>query len=59
MGVPPERCAVVEDSPLGVQAARAAGMDVYGFAAMTPAEQLAGAKAVFTSMEQLPDLLRS
>jgi hypothetical protein len=26
---------------------------------MTPAEQLAGAKAVFTSMEQLPDLLRS
>jgi HAD superfamily hydrolase (TIGR01509 family) len=59
MGVPPERCAVVEDSPLGVQAARAAGMDVYGFAAMTPVEQLAGAKAVFTSMEQLPDLLRS
>ena len=42
MGVAPERCAVVEDSPLGVQAARAAGMDVYGFTAMTPAERLGG-----------------
>jgi HAD superfamily hydrolase (TIGR01509 family) len=57
MGVAPERCAVVEDSPLGVQAARAAGMDVYGFTAMTPAERLAGATGWFGSMAELPGLL--
>ncbi|WP_306323043.1 MULTISPECIES: HAD family phosphatase [unclassified Streptomyces] len=59
MGVAPERCVVVEDSPLGVQAAVAAGMDVYGFTAMTPAERLAGAGAdeLFDDMRELPRLL--
>ncbi|MET7609879.1 HAD family hydrolase [Streptomyces seoulensis] len=57
MGVAPERCLVVEDSPLGVQAARAAGMDVYGFTAMTPPENLAGATQLFSSMGELADLL--
>lgn len=57
MGVAPERCLVVEDSPLGVQAARAAGMDVYGFTAMTPAERLADATQLFAGMDELADLL--
>ncbi|CAL9503131.1 6-phosphogluconate phosphatase [Streptomyces sp. enrichment culture] len=57
MGVSPERCVVVEDSPLGVQAAVAAGMDVYGFTAMTPAEKLAGATRLFSDMGELADLL--
>ncbi|GCD44756.1 HAD family hydrolase [Streptomyces paromomycinus] len=60
MGVAPERCAVIEDSPLGVQAAVAAGMDVYGFTAMTPAEKLTAAGPVtglFARMEELSALL--
>ncbi|MEW2807424.1 HAD family hydrolase [Streptomyces massasporeus] len=57
MGVAPQRCVVVEDSPLGVQAAVAAGMDVYGFTAMTPAERLAGATRLFSDMGELLDQL--
>ncbi|OKJ57545.1 HAD family hydrolase [Streptomyces sp. CB02261] len=57
MGVAPERCVVVEDSRLGVQAALAAGMDVYGFTAMTPEEKLSGAAGFFRGMEELPAIL--
>ncbi|MET7759976.1 HAD family hydrolase [Streptomyces sp. NPDC005389] len=57
MGVAPERCVVVEDSRLGVQAAVSAGMDVYGFTAMTPEEKLAGAKGFFGAMDELPAIL--
>ena len=57
IGTDPARCVVVEDSPLGVEAARAAGMNVIGYAGMTPAERLAGADAVIDKMGALPGLL--
>ena len=59
MGVDPARCVVVEDSRYGVQAARAAGMDVLGYAGgVTPGEVLAGPRTiVFDDMRLLPELI--
>lgn len=57
VGVAPTRAVVIEDSPFGVAAARAAGMRVLGYAGLTPASQLRDADAIFTSMTELPALL--
>jgi HAD superfamily hydrolase (TIGR01509 family) len=59
MGADAPDCVVVEDSRYGVQAARAAGMDVLGYAGgLTPAEALAGPRTVvFDDMRTLPELL--
>lgn len=59
MGVPPERCVVIEDSRFGVAAARAAGMHAFGYAGgLTPAEWLRGADTtVFEDMADLPGLM--
>lgn len=58
MGVEPSRCAVVEDSPKGVQAGVAAGMAVFGYGGRTLAERLArDGVVVFGSMGELGGLL--
>ena len=58
MGAEPGACAVVEDSPVGVQAGIAAGMTVFGYAALSDARALSAAGArVFTRMQELPALL--
>jgi HAD superfamily hydrolase (TIGR01509 family) len=58
MGVAPAVCAVVEDSPFGVQAARAAGMRSFGYSGgITSAERLRDADVVFDDMRELPRLL--
>jgi HAD superfamily hydrolase (TIGR01509 family) len=59
LGVEPTRCAVVEDSTYGVEAARAAGMRAFGYAGgVTPAARLEGpATVVFDDMRDLPALL--
>lgn len=58
LGVDPRRCAVVEDAPAGVQAANAAGMTAFGYAALTPARLLDGAAGgIFTAMAPLGESL--
>ncbi|RII22094.1 6-phosphogluconate phosphatase [Streptomyces sp. YIM 130001] len=57
MDADPQRTVVIEDSPLGVEAAKLAGMDVLAFTAMTPSERLEGADGYFGDMGRLVELL--
>lgn len=59
MGVDPDRCAVVEDSPFGLRAAADAGMTPLGFSCgVIPAHRLAlDGVTIFASMSELPALV--
>jgi HAD superfamily hydrolase (TIGR01509 family) len=53
LGVPPARCAVVEDAPQGVEAANRAGMASIGLTGTTTREALSRARLVVDSLSQL------
>ena len=57
MSANPSECVVIEDSPAGVAAGRAAGMSVIGYAGLTPARLLQGAHVVIDDMGRLPATL--
>lgn len=64
MGVMPERCLVIEDSPFGVMAARAAGMDAWGFISVPDGDEnhykqleKAGAEKIFTDFIHMGEML--
>jgi HAD superfamily hydrolase (TIGR01509 family) len=59
LGADARRTTVVEDTPTGVMAAKAAGMRAIGYSAMTPAARLvaAGADEVASSMAEVRTLL--
>jgi mannitol-1-/sugar-/sorbitol-6-phosphatase len=54
LGVPPRECVVIEDAPLGLEAARAAGMRSIGIIGTFPADRLAGADLIIPNLAALP-----
>ena len=53
LGVPPARCAVVEDAPAGVEAARRAGMTPVALTGTAERDALAAATLVVDSLREL------
>lgn len=53
LGVPPAKCAVVEDAPHGIEAARRAGMTAVALTGTTTRDNLAHADLVIDSLREL------
>ncbi len=53
LGTPPDRCVVIEDALMGIQAAHRADMRVIGVAATLPVEKLSSADWAVESQEKL------
>jgi len=54
IGVPPERCVVVEDAVAGVQGAKRAGMKCVAVTTTNPAQALTGADVIVERLDALP-----
>jgi beta-phosphoglucomutase len=62
LGLPPATCVVLEDAPVGIEAAHAAGMRVIALAGTHPADRLsaAGAERVVSTLDGVtPELVRT
>ena len=57
LAVPPAACTVIEDSPLGIRAARAAGMRCIGITNTLPAQELAEADLIVATLEEADPIL--
>jgi beta-phosphoglucomutase len=55
LNVPPVTCAAIEDSPWGLESARAAGMFTIGVTHSYPAQQLTPADAVVASLSEVTE----
>lgn len=53
LGIAPRSCMVIEDAPVGLQAARTAGMVAVGLAGTHPADRLTDADHVITTLDTL------
>jgi HAD superfamily hydrolase (TIGR01509 family) len=58
LGLPPARCIVVEDAPVGITAARAAGMASVALVGTVAADRLGEADLVVRSLRELLDVSR-
>lgn len=58
LGVIPEDCLVIEDTPAGIQAARAGGIPVIALATSHPPEQLINARVVLPDLEAIQVVVR-
>ncbi|HRT96216.1 MAG TPA: HAD family phosphatase, partial [Planctomycetota bacterium] len=58
LAIEPARCTVIEDSALGIQAAKAAGMRCIGITNSLPAERLAAADLTVASLADADSVLR-
>lgn len=52
LGVRPASCTVVEDAPVGIMAAKAAGMEVVAIATTHQTSELAAADRVYASLQE-------
>lgn len=59
IGLRPEECLVIENAPLGVQAAKAAGMTCIAVCSTLPASALQNADMVFSSVKDVAEAMRS
>ena len=55
LGIEPDRCLVIENAPLGIQSARAAGMTCIAITTTLPADALADADKIIPDLDHLVD----